>query len=98
MSSKPGGWAYLPGLDGVRALAVLAVVVFHARPGWLPGGFLGVDAFDAYLVKELTLAIDIAAGNGARVVLLDRSSRPWPPASRPGTRRPPASPSRRGRR
>lgn len=36
---------YLPALDGIRALAVLAVVVFHANESWLTGGFLGVDVF-----------------------------------------------------
>lgn len=35
----------LPGLDGLRGLAVLAVVLFHLDPRWLPGGFLGVDMF-----------------------------------------------------
>jgi peptidoglycan/LPS O-acetylase OafA/YrhL len=40
---QPAG--YLPGLDGLRALAVLAVLVYHASPGWLPGGFLGVEVF-----------------------------------------------------
>ena len=29
---------YLPGLDGMRALAVIAVIVYHADPAWLPGG------------------------------------------------------------
>nr|BFE61475.1 acyltransferase family protein [Dactylosporangium thailandense] len=55
---KAGKWAYLPALDGVRALAMLAVVVFHAQPGWLPGGFLGVDAFfvlSGYLITGLLL-------------------------------------------
>jgi len=32
-------------LDGIRACAVAGVLVFHARPDWLRGGFLGVDAF-----------------------------------------------------
>jgi peptidoglycan/LPS O-acetylase OafA/YrhL len=36
---------YLAGIDGLRALAVLAVLVYHARPSWLPGGFLGVEVF-----------------------------------------------------
>ncbi len=35
----------LAGLDGLRALAIVAVVVFHLDPTWLPGGFLGVDVF-----------------------------------------------------
>ncbi|HQY97442.1 MAG TPA: acyltransferase family protein [Phycicoccus sp.] len=42
-SSKPS--AHLPGLDGLRALAVIAVIAFHLNPTWLPGGFLGVDIF-----------------------------------------------------
>ena len=33
------------GLDGLRALAVIAVIIFHVRPASLPGGFIGVDIF-----------------------------------------------------
>jgi peptidoglycan/LPS O-acetylase OafA/YrhL len=50
---------YQPALDGVRALAVLAVLVFHARPDWLRGGFLGVDAFfvlSGFLITGLLMA------------------------------------------
>jgi peptidoglycan/LPS O-acetylase OafA/YrhL len=36
---------YAAGLDGLRALAVTAVLVYHLNAGWLPGGFLGVDVF-----------------------------------------------------
>ena len=36
---------YRPDLDGIRALAVLSVIIFHIDPQWLPGGFLGVDMF-----------------------------------------------------
>lgn len=43
MAQDPGG--YQPQLDGVRAIAVLAIIVFHARTSWLPGGFIGVDVF-----------------------------------------------------
>ncbi|GMA30809.1 acyltransferase family protein [Litorihabitans aurantiacus] len=38
-------FAHLRGLDGVRALAVVAVLAYHAGATWLPGGFLGVDVF-----------------------------------------------------
>ncbi len=40
-----GRSSYLPGLDGLRALSVIAVLIYHARPEWLPGGFLGVEVF-----------------------------------------------------
>ena len=32
-------------IQGLRALAVVSVIVFHLNPVWLPGGFLGVDIF-----------------------------------------------------
>jgi peptidoglycan/LPS O-acetylase OafA/YrhL len=55
--------AYRPGLDGLRALAVIGVFLYHARPhsdgnGWLTGGFLGVDMFfvlSGYLITSLLL-------------------------------------------
>src|SRR6266542_6885038 len=37
--------SYSPGLDGLRALAVIAVLLFHAGQRWIPGGFLGVEVF-----------------------------------------------------
>jgi peptidoglycan/LPS O-acetylase OafA/YrhL len=38
-------FGYVPAVDGLRALAVLAVIMFHLRPLRLPGGFAGVDIF-----------------------------------------------------
>lgn len=48
----------IPGLDGLRAFAVLAVVAFHLAPAWMPGGFLGVDVFfvvSGFLITTLLL-------------------------------------------
>jgi peptidoglycan/LPS O-acetylase OafA/YrhL len=47
-----------PALDGLRALAVLAVVAFHGEAGWATGGFLGVDIFfvlSGFLITRLLL-------------------------------------------
>jgi peptidoglycan/LPS O-acetylase OafA/YrhL len=49
---------YLPGIDALRALAVLAVFLYHAGVSWVPGGFLGVDLFfviSGYLITSLLL-------------------------------------------
>lgn len=45
MSSSTPAPAHLPEVDGLRALAVLAVLLYHLDPAWLGGGFLGVDLF-----------------------------------------------------
>src|SRR3712207_9241469 len=50
---------YMPGLDGLRALAVAAVLLYHAGLAWIPGGFLGVEVFfvvSGYLITALLLA------------------------------------------
>ena len=50
---------YLPGLDGLRALAVVAVMIYHANSNWLHGGFLGVEVFfviSGYLITLLIVA------------------------------------------
>jgi peptidoglycan/LPS O-acetylase OafA/YrhL len=45
VKKKPGLGAYRSDIDGLRAVAVTAVVIFHIRRAFLPGGFLGVDVF-----------------------------------------------------
>ena len=37
--------SYRADIDGLRALAVLSVTIFHLRASWMPNGFLGVDIF-----------------------------------------------------
>ncbi|GAA4417467.1 acyltransferase family protein [Georgenia halophila] len=57
MSPKARG-GRIEGLDGLRAIAVVAVLVFHLRPESLPGGFLGVDVFfvvSGFLITTLLL-------------------------------------------
>ncbi|MGV9183189.1 acyltransferase family protein [Arcanobacterium canis] len=54
--SDHGG--YISGLDGLRAIAVLAVILYHVAPGVFPGGFLGVDVFfviSGFLITTLLL-------------------------------------------
>src|ERR1700727_734632 len=49
---------YMPGLDGVRAVAVLAVITYHLGFVWAPGGLLGVGVFftlSGYLITDLLL-------------------------------------------
>ncbi len=49
---------YLPGLDGMRALAVVVVMIYHADSDWLKGGFIGVEVFfviSGYLITLLLL-------------------------------------------
>jgi len=49
---------YLPGLDGIRAIAIVAVLLFHGAIGPFPGGFLGVDVFfvlSGFLITSLIL-------------------------------------------
>ncbi len=55
---KDSHFPYMPGIDAMRALAVLAVFGYHAGLGWVPGGFLGVDVFfviSGYLITSLLL-------------------------------------------
>jgi peptidoglycan/LPS O-acetylase OafA/YrhL/lysophospholipase L1-like esterase len=55
----------MPGLDGLRAIAVLAVIAFHEQFSWAPGGLLGVALFftlSGYLITDLLLSRWLATG------------------------------------
>jgi peptidoglycan/LPS O-acetylase OafA/YrhL/lysophospholipase L1-like esterase len=56
---------YQPALDGLRALSVIAVILYHADVSWLPGGFLGVEVFfvvSGFLITSLMLEERAAKG------------------------------------
>lgn len=71
------GLVYRPEIDGLRAVAVLAVLLYHADASLLPGGFVGVDVFfviSGYLITRLLVSewqrtgrIDFAAFYARRV-------------------------------
>jgi peptidoglycan/LPS O-acetylase OafA/YrhL len=57
---------HIPAIDGLRALAVFAVVLYHLGINWIPGGFLGVDLFfviSGYVITRLILD-SIESANG----------------------------------
>ncbi len=53
---------HYPYIDGLRALAVLAVLVFHLHPAWLPGGFVGVDVF--FVISGFVVSLSVSHYQG----------------------------------
>ena len=73
---------YRPEVDGLRAVAVLAVIVYHAELPWLRGGFAGVDVFfvvSGYLITRLILA-ERDAGHFSLLRFFERRARRILPA------------------
>ena len=64
--------AYRPDIDGLRAIAVLAVVLFHAFPSLLPGGFIGVDIFFVLSGFAIYLSTQAPSEHGVLRFLLPR--------------------------
>ncbi|TDV36243.1 peptidoglycan/LPS O-acetylase OafA/YrhL [Paraburkholderia caballeronis] len=52
-------------IDGLRAVAVLAVIVYHLQPGWLPGGFAGVDVF--FVISGFVVAASVDDAGSMRL-------------------------------
>ena len=62
---------HIRGLDGIRALSVLAIIAFHAGLNSVPGGFSGVDSFfvlSGFLITSLL----VREWNGTRTIRLGR--------------------------
>lgn len=62
------GWSHVPALDGVRGIAVIAVLLFHGGVSWARGGFLGVDAF---FVLSGLLITSLLLDEGRRTGFID---------------------------
>ena len=57
-SQQQASLAHHRGLDGLRGVAVILVIIFHSGLGWLPGGFLGVSVFftlSGFLITSLLI-------------------------------------------
>jgi peptidoglycan/LPS O-acetylase OafA/YrhL len=75
------GERYMPGLDGLRAIAVLGVVLFHLGFGWAEGGLLGVGVFftlSGYLITDILLTQVRRGGIGLRSFWAARARRLLP--------------------
>jgi peptidoglycan/LPS O-acetylase OafA/YrhL len=74
--------SHIPAIDGLRALAVIAVVLYHLGIDWIPGGFLGVDLFfviSGYVITRLILdSIESANGLDLKEFYLARIRRLLP--------------------
>jgi len=76
------GIQYIPAIDGLRALAVIAVMFYHLGFSWIPGGFLGVDLFfviSGYVITRLLLdSIEQSGGLDLRGFYIARARRLLP--------------------
>ena len=81
--ATPRGIRYIPAIDGLRAVAVVAVMLYHLGFSWIPGGFLGVDLFfviSGYVITRLLLdSIQRSGGLDLRAFYKARIRRLFPP-------------------
>lgn len=77
----PEAHKYRPDIDGLRAIAVVAVLIYHLNKEWLPGGFVGVDVFfviSGYLITGLVRRELLESKFSFRAFYLRRIRRLWP--------------------
>ena len=85
--ARPATLTRIPALDGMRAIAVIAVLLFHAGLSWIPGGTLGVDVFfvlSGFLITALLVAERDRAGRIGLGAFYLRRARRLLPAARAG--------------
>ncbi|MGA0195670.1 MAG: acyltransferase family protein, partial [Ilumatobacteraceae bacterium] len=78
------GMAHHPGLDGVRASALVMIMIYHSEPSWMPGGFISVSLFftlSGYLITSLLLFEGEANGRVSLRRFWERRLRRLAPAS-----------------
>jgi len=83
-AGRPGSFAYQPALDGLRAVAVAGVLLFHGGVSWMSGGYLGVSVFftlSGYLITALLLREVGARGTVGVGAFYARRARRLLPAS-----------------
>src|SRR3989441_9310891 len=83
MDDRPAEKVYRSGLDGLRALAVIGVLLYHAGVRWMPGGLLGVDLFfviSGFLITSLLITELQRSGGMALAAFYGRRARRLLPA------------------
>ena len=66
---------YIAGIDGLRLFAIIAIIIFHAKPAWLPGGYSGVTVFFVIAGYLLTVSVDRALSEKGSFSYLDHLKR-----------------------
>ena len=82
--TPPGDRAFRPDIQGIRALAVTLVVLFHAGVSWASGGFVGVDVFfviSGFVITGLLLRESASTGQTSLVAFYGRRIRRILPAA-----------------
>ena len=61
--NNDGKSSYVVGIDGLRAIAILSVIIYHLNNKWLPGGFVGVDVF--FVISGYVISKSLAGSHWA---------------------------------